>query len=125
MADTELSMNQGELMEAAYASLDISIGMSDTFYTILFAYIVAMYLAGAKLERPLYVIANVMYLLVMATTITGIHQTWFGFEGWMEDAWGPRLFLDAVRVWANTGVSALLVVLSMWFGFKVRNSARA
>jgi hypothetical protein len=102
---------------------DSSVGLYDTFYTLLFAYVVAMYLAGAQLTRGQYVIANVMYLLVMATAVLGVHETWTVFLQWVDSAFASEdtTSWSDFRLVLNTTVSVLLVILSIWFGRKVRH----
>ena len=96
---------------------------TEIFYALLFAYIIAMYLAGSQLTRLQYVIANTMYLLVMANTIFACFNL-LGFTFiWLEYA-GLQESTEASTDWIPITTATLrlaLVILSMWFGRRIRH----
>ena len=117
-------MTEAELWEMGYASLSICISMYGIFFTLLFAYVVAMYLAGYQLTKTQYTIANCLYLLTMATVVIGTHDSWEGALLWWEEASEvPRPLWDGLRLWSSTATMVVSVCLAMWFGRKVRHPA--
>jgi len=115
-------MTEAELNEMGYASLSICIDLYGIFFTLLFAYVVAMYLAGSQLTRTQYSIANILYFLTMATVVVGTHESWQGALLWWDYADGtPRLLWDDLRIWFNTATMVVSVFLAMWFGLRVRH----
>jgi hypothetical protein len=55
-----------QMMETYSAYLGTAV---ETYLTILFGYLVAMHLAGTKLSRVQYAIANTLFLVVMASYV--------------------------------------------------------
>ena len=114
-------MTEAELWETGYASLSICIALYGIFFTLLFAYVVAMYLAGSQLTKTQYTIANSLYLLTMATVVLGTHESWEGALQWWDEASDmPRPLWNDLRLWLNTATMLVSVFLAMWFGRKVR-----
>ena len=115
-------MTEAELWEMGYASLSICIALYGIFFTLLFAYVVAMYLAGYRLTKAQYTIANTLYLLTMATVVIGTHEAWGGtLLWWDEAAEEARPLWNDLRLWFNTATMLVSVFLSIWFGRKVRH----
>jgi uncharacterized membrane protein YfcA len=115
-------MNAAELTEIGYSSLAICIALYGIFFTLLFAYVVAMYLAGSQLTHAQYTIVNTLYLLTMATVVLGTHEAWASAHLWWADAWEePTPLWDKLRLWFNTVTMMVSVFLGMWFGRKVRH----
>ena len=115
-------MTEAELNEMAYASLSLCIDMYGIFFTLLFAYIVAMYLAGSQLTKTQYSIANTLYFLTMATVVAGTYELWEGANAWWDEAYSsPRLLWDDLRLWFATATMVVSVFLAMWFGQRVRH----
>ncbi|MEP4485542.1 MAG: hypothetical protein ABJ013_07940 [Halioglobus sp.] len=116
----ELGMTRAEMLEHGSALAELASSGIDTFYTLLFAYIIAMYIAGRQLTTTQYVIANIMYLAVMATTIFFVVSSLIGDFSWSEFAGlsngNSREFYLGVG-----GGFAMLVILSIWFGRKIRH----
>ena len=60
----------------------------EIFLTVLFGYIIAMYLAGPKLSRIQYAIANTVFIVVMANHVLFMYRAVVTSNQW--DAWdGP------------------------------------
>ena len=118
LGSPELGMTRAELVDASYAALESFNAETELFYVLLFAYMVAMYIAGSQLTRVQYAIANTMYLLVMANTVLATFfyhldsSYWNKAAGYPQDDW-PLYWTAALRV--------ILIGLSIWFGRKVRH----
>jgi uncharacterized membrane protein len=118
----ELGMTRAEILEYANTMREISISMGEMFYTLLFAYVVAMYLAGSQLTRMQYAIANTMYLVVMAATVFKLYVSqsvallWGDYSG-LENADSSAEFW----VYADATGATILVALSLWFGRRIRH----
>ena len=115
-------MTEAELNEMGYASLSICIDLYGIFFTLLFAYVVAMYLAGSQLTRTQYSIANILYFLTMTTVVLGTHGSWQDAYLWWEAVDGtPSSLWSELRLWFNTATMLVSVFLAMWFGRRVRH----
>ncbi|MEP6389408.1 MAG: hypothetical protein ABJ056_05755 [Halioglobus sp.] len=115
----ELGMTRAEMMEIIAHNTEMAHGMGDTFYTLLFAYIIAMFIAGRLLTRTQYVIANIMYVVVMTLTVFGLFNFSRQANAWVEYAGMHNGFGDFTLV--VSALFAILVILSIWFGRKVRH----
>jgi hypothetical protein len=122
LGEPELGMTRAELIAAANESMSHSIELYSIFFTLVFAYIVAMYLAGSQLTRTQYSIANTLFLLTMVTVVLGVYETWETFNNWYDSAFdAPRPLWADVRNWLATVTMVVSVCLAMWFGRKVRH----
>ncbi|MEP5567917.1 MAG: hypothetical protein ABJN62_08790 [Halioglobus sp.] len=116
----ELGMSRAEILEYSSSMLEASLSGTELFYTLLFAYVVAMYIAGKQLTKLQYVIANAMYLIVMSMQIfliyhtTAVQNLWIGYAGLVTNT-GNELWM------ISGGVNAMLVLLSLWFSNKIRH----
>ena len=116
----ELGMTRAELIDVAYSAQESFNAETELFYVLLFAYMVAMYIAGSQLTRLQYAIANTMYLLVMANTVLACYLHHSDFLNFMEYA-GSNI-LKGGLYW-TTALRVVLIGLSIWFGRKVRHPA--
>lgn len=116
----ELGMTRAEMLEYSSGITEMAISIGETFYTLLFAYVVAMFIAGRLLTRTQYVIATFMYVVVMSLNLfirynlSALDQVWSQYAG-MQNVFAGMF---------NTGllaVGATLVILSIWFGRKIRH----
>lgn len=124
LANPELGMTRAELIATADASMSHSIELYSIFFTLVFAYVVAMYLAGSQLTRTQYSIANTLFLLTMVTVVLGVYETWEGYNAWYDRAFdAPRPLWADIRIWLATGTMVVSASLAMWFGRKVRHPA--
>ena len=120
----ELDMTRAEMLAVSDASLEQCIALYGIFFSLLFAYVVAMYLAGSQLTRIQYSIANTLFLLTMLTVILGVYETWESSLLWADFAFeGPRYIWNDLRLWFNTATMVVSVFLAMWFGRRVRHPA--
>ena len=119
----ELGMTRAEILVHVNSLHGHYANANEMFYTLLFAYVVAMYLAGSQLTRAQYTIVNVMYLVVMAGTVTSAFGYYAVAVNWLPHTGLERV--SAISVYMPimfVMVSSLLVFLSIWFGRKVRHS---
>ena len=119
----DLGMTRAEILTYANEAAALFGSNSEMFFQLLFAYMVAMYLAGAQLTRGQYAIANITYLTVMTsqlfagfTLFTSV-RVWGDYSGLSSSAGSFEPY------WAGTviGIRAGLVVLSLWFGRRIRH----
>ena len=106
----------------------------EIYLTILFGYIVAMYLAGPKLSRVQYAIANTIFLVVMASYTLNIHYflSWSFQWGVWDGPYGKEMFseyldlmprwLDLVRVYLMFVLLIGLPLAAVWFGWRIRKN---
>lgn len=123
----EILFTRNEAMTFVYAEGELVSALTERYVTILFAYIASIYLAGSKLSRLQYLIANVMYCLIMGWMILIIAASSSSANSWLELAAIPSdNSITEVTNSARTAVMAFLltslVVLSVWFGASVRHS---
>ncbi|MEP5570098.1 MAG: hypothetical protein ABJN62_19815, partial [Halioglobus sp.] len=116
----ELGMTRAEMLEYGSNMSGEAVTTVDTFYTLLFAYVIAMFIAGRLLTRMQYVIANIMYLLVMAITLFTHYQLIRLTNSWIAYAGIHSAFADEF-LWGTSALYATLVILSIWFGRKIRH----
>ena len=118
----ELGMTRAEILDYANSMLDMYHNSNEMFYTLLFAYVVAMYLAGSQLTRMQYIIANAMYLIVIGVTTFYAYLFVTLFYHW-GDYSGLGMIEGAGHFWryVEITIKALLVVLSIWFGRRIRH----
>ena len=122
LGNPALGMTRAEILDYSNAMLDVYYTSVEIFYTLLFAYVVSMYLAGNQLTRMQYTIANAMYLIVIGTVaFAGFGQlylfyTWGDYSGLgtLDGAGSWWVYVDAVT-------KAVLVILSIWFGRRIRH----
>jgi len=118
----DLGMTRAEMIDVSWMSMDTAMEMYGIFFTLLFGYVVAMYLAGSRLTRSQYVIANTLFLLTMVSVILGTHEAYAIFLYWQKAAWEGPLGLWALgRMWFATATNVIAVVLAIWFGTRVRH----
>ncbi|MEP6389406.1 MAG: hypothetical protein ABJ056_05745 [Halioglobus sp.] len=115
-----LGMTRAEMLEYAASNVDQAISLGDTFYTLLFAYVIAMFIAGRLLTRTQYVIANIMYVAVMTMTVFGFYSAYTTQNHWGANA-GLNNTIGSEIVMGTCALFAILVILSIWFGRKVRH----
>ena len=120
----QLGMTRAEMLTAFAQYGEAGQGMMDTIITLLFAYVVAMYIAGRQLTRLQYTIANVMYLTIMFFAIFALYRSGVDQAVWLERAWGEKYLLSnlmqAVPV-VKLSLFSIITLLSIWFGSKIRH----
>ena len=117
----ELGMTRAELISASFGALESYNAETELFYVLLFAYMVAMYIAGSQLTRLQYAIANSMYLLVMANTIYAAWQFHYVSVELAQAAYAQVRDSMEWSIYWTAALRITLVTLSLWFGRKVRH----
>ncbi len=122
LGNPNLGMTRAEILEYANANLSMAQSSNEMFYTLLFAYVVAMYLAGGQLTRMQYFIVNLMYVIVVGTTAMGSYLFSSAFYIWGEYS-GLRAVDGGGWWWVYQAalVDAVLIGLSIWFGRRIRH----
>lgn len=130
----KLGMTRSEILQMmetynAYFGLAMEL-----FLTILFGYIVAMYLVAPKLSRTQYTIANTVFLAVMANHVLFMWRTvvmssqWNAWDGY----YGDEMFyvveemlpfwLISVNFYLQFFILIGLPLLAVWFGWRIRKN---
>jgi hypothetical protein len=119
----QVGMTRAEMLTAFAQYGEAGQGIMDTVITLLFAYVVAMYIAGRQLTRLQYTIANVMYLTIMFSAIFGLYRSGVDQALWMERAWGEYSLSNLVQAVPVVKMSlfSIVTLLSIWFGSKIRH----
>ena len=106
----------------------------EIFLTILFGYIIAMYLAGPKLSRIQYAIANSVFIVVMANHVLFMYSTMAVRSQWAywDGYYGPEMFsrmnemfpvwLSMVNYYLQWVLLIGLPLLAVWFGWRIRKN---
>ena len=104
---------------------DTAYGAS-TFVSILFAYILAAYFAGAKMTRLQVVIVSLLMIWHCSTTmfqITVNQQSIIEYHELIRPEWGEKAIKNGVVVKWVIGIGGLMSVLAaIWFMWSVRHS---
>jgi membrane protein implicated in regulation of membrane protease activity len=130
----KLGMTRYEILQMMHNNNGYFGDAMELFLTMLFGYIVAMYLAAPKLSRTQYTIANTVFLVVMANQILFTYRAivtsnqWDNFDG----TYGPEVssfFYEMFPVWlatVNTLLQFFLLItlpmLAVWFGWRIRKN---
>ena len=106
----------------------------EIFLTMLFGYIIAMYLAGPKLTRVQYAIANTVFLVPMANHVLFMYRTvvnsaqWDYWDGYYGDEMFTRMdemfpvWLAMVNYYLQWVLLIGLPLLAVWFGWRIRKN---
>lgn len=116
----ELGMTRAEMLDQATANFELFSSTSEMFFALLFAYVVAMFIAGNQLTRVQYTLANAMYLLVTFGALSSAFSA-----ATIANLWLDRAGMTSAAEWlpvTSTAVRATLVAISIWFGNRVRHS---
>jgi hypothetical protein len=130
----KLGMTRYEILQMAETYNAYFGDAMEIFLTILFGYIIAMYLAGPKLSRVQYAIANTVFLVVMANQV--LFMYWVVTESSQWAIWNGRygpevasffyenfpLWLNAVNFYLQFFILIGLPLLAVWFGWRIRKN---
>ena len=106
----------------------------EIFLTILFGYIIAMYLAGPKLSRIQYAIANSVFIVVMANHVLFMYSTmavrsqWAYWDGYYDAEMFSRMnemfpvWMNMVNYYLQWVLLIGLPLLAVWFGWRIRKN---
>ena len=114
----ELGMTRAEILSYQIAQEELFLYSWELFLMILFAYTVAMYVAGTKLTRPQRILANTMYIMVMTVQIYRFHTYHVAFNNWGDYSGLGSVMDEAALNWlplVSVLLGVALVTLSMWF----------
>lgn len=130
----KLGMTRYEILDMMQAYNAYFGDAMEIFLTILFGYIIAMYLAGPKLSRTQYTIANTVFLAVMANHVLFMWSTvvigaqWDIFDG----TYGPEVssyYYEMFPFWmvyVNRYLQFFILIglplLAVWFGWRIRKN---
>ena len=130
----ELGMTRFEILQMAETYKAYYGTALEIFLTILFGYIIAMYLAAPKLSRVQYAIANTVFLVVMANDVLFMwsavvqNAQWDIFDG----TYGPEVsslyyemwpgWLNSVNFYLQFFILVGLPLLAVWFGWRIRKN---
>ena len=130
----KLGMTRYEILDMMQAYSAYFGDAMEIFLTILFGYIVAMYLVAPKLSRTQYTIANTVFLAVMANHVLFMWGTFATIAQW--NAWdgyyGDEVFsvayemlpiwLVSVNYYLQFFILIGLPLLAVWFGWRIRKN---
>ncbi len=130
----KLGMTRYEILQMAETYNAYFGDAMEIFLTILFGYIIAMYLAAPKLSRIQYAIANTVFLVVTANHVLFMYRAvvtsnqWDNFDG----TYGPEVssfFYEMFPVWlamVNFYLQFFILIglplLAVWFGWRIRKN---
>ena len=130
----KLGMTRYEILDMMQAYNAYFGDAMEIFLTILFGYIVAMYLVAPKLSRTQYTIANTVFLAVMANHVLFMWSTvvigaqWDIFDG----TYGPEVssyyyemfpfWMGYVNYYLQFFILIGLPLLAVWFGWRIRKN---
>ena len=130
----ELGMTRFEMLQMMEVSNTHYGTAMEMFLTILFGYIVAMYLAAPKLSRIQYAIANTVFLVPMANHVLFMYRTvvvsgqWAYWDGDYGDEMFTRMdemfpvWLAMVNYYLQWVLLIGLPLLAVWFGWRIRKN---
>ena len=130
----KLGMTRYEILNMMQAYSAYFGDAMEIFLTILFGYIVAMYLVAPKLSRTQYTIANTVFLAVMANHVLFMWGTlakvaqWNAWDGYYDDdvlsvAYEMLpIWLASVNFYLQFFILIGLPLLAVWFGWRIRKN---
>ena len=130
----KLGMTRYEILQMAETYNAYFGDAMEIFLTILFGYIIAMYLAGPKLSRIQYAIANTVFLVPMANHTLFMWKTVVESTQWdiFDGTYGPEVsslyyemwpeWLNSVNFYLQFSILFSLPLLAVWFGWRIRKN---
>ena len=130
----KLGMTRYEILQMMEANNAYFGDAMEIFLTMLFGYIVAIYLAGPKLSRVQYAIANTVFLVPMANHVLFMYRTvvsgaqWNAWDGYYGDEMFSLMeemfpaWLHSVNFYLQFLILIGLPLLAVWFGWRVRKN---
>ena len=130
----KLGMTRYEILQMAETYNAYFGDAMEIFLTILFGYIIAMYLAAPKLSRTQYTIANTVFLVPMANHVLFMYRAVTESSQWAiwNGRYGPEvasffyenfpLWLNAVNFYLQFFILIGLPLLAVWFGWRIRKN---
>ena len=130
----KLGMTRYEILQMMHALNGYFGDAMELFLTMLFGYIVAMYLAAPKLSRTQYTIANTVFLVPMANHVLFMYRTvaegaqWGAYDGYYSDEMLSvmeemlPLWLFSVNYYMQFFILIGLPLLAVWFGWRIRKN---
>ena len=130
----KLGMTRYEILQMMHNNNGYFGDAMELFLTMLFGYIVAMYLAAPKLSRTQYTIANTVFLVPMANHVLFMYRAVTESSQWeiWNGRYGPEvasffyenfpLWLNAVNFYLQFLILIGLPLLAVWFGWRIRKN---
>jgi hypothetical protein len=126
LAFADLGMTRAEILAYSTSMFEHMRAFLEMFFVMLFAYSIAMFVAGSQLTVTQYVLANFMYICsIVLTSFAAVANARLGYDWQLlsnitveygADLWVPSLI----------GFFQLaMIVASVWFGRRIRHTARS
>jgi hypothetical protein len=130
----KLGMTRYEILQMMHNNNGYFGDAMELFLTMLFGYIVAMYLAAPKLSRTQYTIANTVFLVPMANHVLFMYRTvavgaqYNAWDGYYPDEMFSVMeemlpfWLFSVNYYMQFFILIGLPLLAVWFGWRIRKN---
>lgn len=119
----ELGMTRMNIIEVQRSYSSSFWSSLETYITLIFAYVVAMFVAGSKLRRKQYIVLTSTYslisLLVLLVILSYVSlaikwQNYSGLSYVLADYPATSILIVAMTLFS-------MLVISIWFGWSIRN----
>jgi hypothetical protein len=122
---TELGMTRAEILEYSTSLFEHMRSFVEMFFVMLFAYSVAMFVAGSQLTVIQYGLANFMYICSIGlASFATVANARLGYD-WQNLSNIPISYSADIWVPPLLGIFQLvMVVASVWFGRHIRHAAQ-
>jgi surface polysaccharide O-acyltransferase-like enzyme len=119
----ELGMTRMNIIEVQRSYSGTYWSSLETYITLIFAYVVAMFIAGNKLRRKQYIVLTSTYSLISLFVLLVIlsyvslaikWQNYSGLSYVLADYPATSILIVAMTLFS-------MLVISIWFGWSIRN----
>jgi hypothetical protein len=119
----ELGMTRMNIIEVQRSYSSSFWSSLETYITLIFAYVVAMFVAGSKLRRKQYIVLTSTYSLISLLVLLVIlsyaslaikWQNYSGLSYVLADYPATTISIEAMTLLS-------MLVISIWFGWSIRN----
>jgi hypothetical protein len=119
----ELGMTRMNIIEVQRSYSSSFWSSLETYITLIFAYVVAMFVAGSKLRRKQYIVLTSTYSLISLLVLLVIlsyaslaikWQNYSGLSYVLADYPATTISIEAMTLFS-------MLVISIWFGWSIRN----
>jgi hypothetical protein len=119
----ELGMTRMNIIEVQRSYSGSFWSSLETYITLIFAYVVAMFVAGSKLRRKQYIVLTSTYSLISLLVLLVIlsyaslaikWQNYSGLSYVLADYPATTISIEAMTLFS-------MLVISIWFGWSIRN----
>jgi hypothetical protein len=119
----ELGMTRMNMIEIARSYAGSFWSSLETYITLIFAYVVAMFVAGSKLRRKQYIVLTTTYSIVSLLVLLAVVGYSFLAIKWLNYSGVSGLGSDlpaSIRL-ISLMILLFMLVISIWFGWSIRN----